>query len=88
MRLDWRGSCVPLTSGLKILWRVLWLPCGCLKTPRPMYPGAGVDQKVLVPLIRLGFLLNLLMQSQVPRDWIGAEAVFHSPVVLRSHGGS
>jgi hypothetical protein len=24
------------------------------------------------------------MQSQVPQDWIGADAVFHSPEVLRS----
>jgi hypothetical protein len=28
------------------------------------------------------------MQSQVPSDWIGAGAVFHSPEVLGSHGGS
>jgi hypothetical protein len=33
-----------------------------------------------VPLIRPG--------SQVLQDWIGADAVFHSPEVLRSHGGS
>jgi hypothetical protein len=26
------------------------------------------------------------MQSQVPRDWIGAAAVFHSPEALRSSG--
>jgi hypothetical protein len=29
-----------------------------------------------------------LMLSQVPHDWIGTEVVFHSPVVLRSHGES
>ena len=28
------------------------------------------------------------MQSQVLRDWIGADAVFHSPEVLGSHGES
>jgi hypothetical protein len=28
------------------------------------------------------------MQSQVPGDWIGAGAVFHSPEVLVSRGGS
>ena len=28
------------------------------------------------------------MQSQVRRDWIGADAVFHSPEVLRSRGRS
>ena len=29
-----------------------------------------------------------LMLSQVPSDWIGTEAVFHSPEVLGSHGES
>lgn len=29
-----------------------------------------------------------LMLSQVLRNWIGTEAVFHSPEVLRSHGES
>ena len=28
------------------------------------------------------------MQSQVPRDWLGAVAVFLSPEVLGSRGGS
>jgi hypothetical protein len=28
------------------------------------------------------------MQSQVLRDWIGADAVFHLPDVLGSRGGS
>jgi hypothetical protein len=28
------------------------------------------------------------MQSQVPRNWIGADAVFHSPEVLSSRGRS
>nr|ACD47058.1 ASL1 fusion protein [Mus musculus] len=28
------------------------------------------------------------MQSQVPLDWIGADAVFHSPEILGSHGES
>jgi hypothetical protein len=54
----------------------------------PKYPGAGVDRKGFVTLIRPGFLLPLLMQSQVLHNWIGAEAVFHSPEVLRSCGGS
>jgi hypothetical protein len=33
-----------------------------------------------------GYLLPWLMQSQVPRDWIGADAVFYSPEVLGSRG--
>jgi hypothetical protein len=44
-RLDWSRSCVPLTRGLKILWMVMWGPWGCLQTPRPRCPGAGVDWK-------------------------------------------
>ena len=34
-------------------------------------------------LVIPGFLLPQLMLSQVPRDWIGTEVVFHSPGVLR-----
>jgi hypothetical protein len=44
-RLDWSRSCVSLTRGLKILWRVLWGPCGCSQTLCPRYPGDGVDRK-------------------------------------------
>jgi hypothetical protein len=43
--LDWSSSCVPLTRGLKIPWRVLWVACGCQQTPRPSYPSAGGDLK-------------------------------------------
>jgi hypothetical protein len=50
VKLDWSSSCVPHTRGLKIPWRVLWVPCGCLQTLRPSYPCAGGDQKGLVPL--------------------------------------
>ena len=42
----------------------------------------------VVILIRPGFLLPYLMQSQVLRNWIGADTVFHSPEFLISHGGS
>jgi hypothetical protein len=35
-----------------------------------------------------GSLLPYVPQSQVPRDWIGAGAVFHSPEVLGSRGES
>jgi hypothetical protein len=34
-----------------------------------------------------GFSASLML-SQVPRNWIGTEVVFHSPEVLRSHGES
>ena len=42
----------------------------------------------LCPRSGPGSLLPYLLQSQVPRDWIGAEAVFHSSEVLGSRGGS
>ena len=35
-----------------------------------------------------GWFSASLMLSQVPRDWIGTEVVFHSPEVLSSHGES
>jgi hypothetical protein len=41
-----------------------------------------------VPQIRPGSLLPYVPQSQVPCDWIGAGAVFHSPEVLGSRGES
>jgi hypothetical protein len=63
-------------------------PCGGPETPRARNPSAVVDQKGIVPLIRPGYLLPYLIQFQVLLDWIGADAVFHSPEVLRSHGGS
>jgi hypothetical protein len=31
-RLHWSSSCAPLTRGLKILWQVLWVACGCQQT--------------------------------------------------------
>jgi hypothetical protein len=34
-----------------------------------------------------GFSASLVL-SQVLRDWIGTDVVFHSPVVLRSRGKS
>ena len=47
---------------------------------RARNPGAGVDRQGLVPLIKPGYLLPKFMQSQVPCDWIGEDAVFHSAV--------
>jgi hypothetical protein len=35
-----------------------------------------------------GSLLPYVLHSQVPRDWIGASAVFHSPEVFGSSGES
>jgi hypothetical protein len=48
-QLDWSRCCVPLTRGLKIPWRVLWVACGCQRTPHPSYPGAGGTRRDLCP---------------------------------------
>jgi hypothetical protein len=42
----------------------------------------------LCPRSGPGSLLPYVPQSQVPRDWIGAGVVFHSPEVLGSRGES
>jgi hypothetical protein len=44
---------------------------------RDLWPGSGP-----------GSLLPYFLQSQVPLDWIVADAVFHSPEVLGSRGES
>ena len=44
-QLYWSSSCVPLTRGLKIPWRVLWVSCECPQTPHPSYSSAGGDWK-------------------------------------------
>jgi hypothetical protein len=46
------------------------------------------SRRDLCPTSGPGSLLPYLQQSQVPRDWIGAGVVFHSPEVLGSHGES
>jgi hypothetical protein len=51
-------------------------------------PGLEWSGRGLCPRSGLGSLLPYVLQSQVPRDWIGAGAVFHSPEVLGSRGES
>jgi hypothetical protein len=51
-------------------------------------PGLEWSGRGLCPRSGPGSLLPYVPQSQVPRDWIGAGAVFHSPEVLGSRGGS
>jgi hypothetical protein len=51
-------------------------------------PGLEWSGRGLCPRSGLGSLLPYVPQSQVPRDWIGAGAVFHSPEVLGSCGKS
>jgi hypothetical protein len=75
-------SCVPLTRGLRIPWGIL---CGPLRVSGA---SAGKVPRGLCPRSGPGSPLPYLLQSQVPRDWIGADAVFHSPEVLGSRGES
>jgi hypothetical protein len=51
-------------------------------------PGFEWSGRGLCPRSGLGSLLPYVPQSQVPRDWIAADAVFHSPEVLGSRGES
>jgi hypothetical protein len=51
----------------------------------PVLEWSGRD---LCPKSGTGSLLPYLPQSQVMCDWIGADAVFHSPEVLGSRGES
>ena len=43
-------SCVPLTRGLKIPWRVLWGPWVCPVTQCTRNPGAALDRKAVLSL--------------------------------------
>jgi hypothetical protein len=51
-------------------------------------PGLEWSGRGFCPGSGPGSLLPYVPQSQVPRDWIGAGAVFHSPEVLGSRGES
>jgi hypothetical protein len=51
--LDWSSSCVPLSRGFKIPWRVLWVAGRYPQTLRPSYPGAGGDRRVDLPFFLL-----------------------------------
>ena len=59
VRLNWSSSCVPLTRGFKIPWRVLWVAWGCQLTPRPCYPGAGGTRRALFNI----FIMNSFVMS-------------------------
>ena len=51
-------------------------------------PGLGWSGRSLCPRSGPGSLLPYLLQSQVPCDWTGADAVFPSSEVLGSRGES
>jgi hypothetical protein len=63
-------------------------PCGCWASPLAGTLGLDWSGRGLCPRSGQGSLLPYFLRSQVPRDWIGAGAVFHSPEVLGSRGES
>jgi hypothetical protein len=63
-------------------------PCGCWRLCWQGSPGLEWSRRFLCPRSGPGSLLPYLLQSQVPHDWIEADAVFHSPEVLGSRGES
>ena len=64
--------------------RTLWVSADSMpKVPRCLSGLEGTcdpDQA--------GFSASLINAVQIPYNWIGTEAVLHSPEVLRSRGGS
>jgi hypothetical protein len=87
--LDWGRRCVPLIRGPRI-------PCGILCGPvrvlgesaGKVHSGSSGAEGACAPGQAPGSLLPYFPLSQVPCDWIGAGAVFHSPEVLGSRGES
>ena len=64
-------------------------PCGCwARLCWQGSPGLESSGRDLCPRSGPGSLLPYVPQSQVPRDWIGAGTVIHSPEVLGSRGES
>ena len=66
----------------------MWALAGVRRLSWQGSPGLEWSGRGLCPRSSPGSLLPYVLQSQVPRDWIGAGAVFHSPEVLGSRGSS
>jgi hypothetical protein len=85
--LIWNRCYIPLTSDPKITWRVLWGHCGTIHWDHnqgdPELVSIGMD---LSPLS--GGLPASLQLALACHDWFGTDVVFHSLVILRSHGES
>jgi hypothetical protein len=56
-RLDWSSSCVPLTRGLKILWRVLWVAYGCHQTA-PKLPQCWRGPEGYLSFLKHGLFIS------------------------------
>jgi hypothetical protein len=70
------------------MWNPVWALAGVGRLRWQGSPGLEWSRRGLCPMSGPGSLLPYVPQSQVPRDWIGAGAVFHSPEVLGSRGES
>ena len=70
------------------MWNPVWALAGVRRLRWQGSPGLEWSGRGLCPRSSPGSLLPYVLQSQVPRDWIGAGAVFHSPEVLGSRGES
>jgi hypothetical protein len=66
----------------------VWALAGVRRLRWQGSPGLEWSGRGLCPRSSPGSLLPYVPQSQVPRNWIGAGAVFHSPEVLGSRGES
>ena len=70
------------------MWNPVWALAGVRRLRWQGSLGLEWSGRGLCPRSGPGSLLPYVPQSQVPRDWIGAGAVFHSPEVLGSCGES
>jgi hypothetical protein len=70
------------------MWNAVWALAGVRRLCWQGSPVLEWSGRGLCPRSGPGSLLPYLPQSQVPRHWIGAGAVFHSPEVLGSCGES
>jgi hypothetical protein len=64
---------IPILRILKIAWLVLWVSGGSQPTLHPSYPGAARTKRGLCPY-----------SDRFSASLTNADAVFHSPEVLRS----
>ena len=87
-RLEWSRRCVPFTRKLSIPWGILWGSLHGSGDSVGNEPGCWSRLERICAPDQAGLSASQLIQSQVPRDWIGADSVFHSPEVLGSRGGS
>ena len=70
------------------MWNPVWALAGVRRLRWQGSLGLEWSGGGLCPRSSTGSLLPYVQQSQVPRDWSGAGAMFHSPEVLGSRGES